>query len=154
MKVLFPLFGLCLGVGVGLGTALAVRAPETAGDAVPERETIASEELAQPYELVTLDDQFVVPLVVNDQVSAMVILSLGLEVTPGTTATVFARQAKLRDVFLRALFQHANADGFGTDFTALRHLDRLRKALFDAAYAEIGEDVKGILILSLARQNI
>ena len=84
----------------------------------------------------------------------MVILSLGLEVVEGTSDVIYTREAKLRDVFLRTLFGHANIGGFSGDFTALTNLEMLRTSLLRAAQTEIGPDVRGILITSLARQDV
>ncbi len=152
MKLLIPIFGLLLGIGAGVGAGLLFAAPEdeVATDAVESN----PDETAAPIALVSLDSQFVVPIVEGNAVTSMVILSLGLEVSEETADVIYTREAKLRDVFLTTLFRHANIGGFSGDFTSLRNLDLLRSSLLSAAREEIGLDVQGVLIMSLARQDV
>lgn len=102
---------------------------------------------------VKLNNQFVVPVVENGSVSAMVILSLSLEVQTGTTEAVYAREPKLRDVFLQVLFDHANAGGFRGTFTDGANLVVLRKALKEVARRTLGDIVTDVLIVDIARQD-
>ena len=68
-------------------------------------------------EYVKLNNQFVVPVVEDGRVAAMVVLSLSLEVEAGNTEAVYQREPKLRDAFLQVLFDHANVGGFCGSFT-------------------------------------
>ena len=56
----------------------------------------------------------------------MVVLSLSLEVEAGNTEAVYAREPKLRDVFLQVLFDHANSAAFSGSFTDGSNLILLR----------------------------
>ncbi len=102
---------------------------------------------------VKLSNQFVVPVVEDGRVSAMVILSLSLEVAPGTTEAVYAREPRLRDTFLQVLFDHANAGGFRGAFTDGANLILLRRALREAGTAVLGEDLREVLISDIVRQD-
>jgi flagellar protein FliL len=104
-------------------------------------------------EYVKLNNQFVVPVVENGSVVAMVILSLSLEVAPGATEAVYAREPKLRDVFLQVLFDHANSGGFRGTFTDGANLVVLRQALLEIARRTLGEIVTDVLIVDIARQD-
>jgi flagellar protein FliL len=104
-------------------------------------------------EYVKLNNQFVVPVVENGNVTAMVILSLSLEVSPGSTEAVYAREPKLRDVFLQVLFDHANSGGFRGTFTDGANLVVLRTALLEIARRTLGEIVTDVLIVDIARQD-
>lgn len=152
MKLLVPLFGLLIGIGAGVGVGLVFAAPEDEVATVLVEQD--PDETAAAIALVSLDSQFVVPIVEEDAVTSLVILTLGLEVSEETADVIYTREAKLRDVFLRTLFRHANIGGFSGDFTSLRNLDLLRSSLLSAAREEIGLDVQGVLIMSLARQDV
>ncbi len=105
------------------------------------------------HEYVRLANQFVVPVIGEDRVTSLVILSLSLEVDAGMTEAVYNREPKLRDVFLRVLFDHANAGGFDGFFTGPEALDALRRALREAASGVVPEGLHDVLILDIVRQD-
>ncbi len=102
---------------------------------------------------VKLSNQFVVPVVEEGRVAAMVILSLTLEVPIGASEAIYAREPKLRDAFLQVLFDHANAGGFRGAFTDGANLVILRKALLEAAQAAMPGSVSDVLIADIVRQD-
>ena len=104
-------------------------------------------------EFAKLSNQFVVPVMEKGRVSAMVILSLSLEVRNGTTSLAFAAEPKLRDVFLQVLFDHANTGGFTGAYTDSANLLLLRKALLEAAMGVLKENVSNVLIVDIVRQD-
>lgn len=108
---------------------------------------------ASPFEYVKLNNQFVVPVIAKDQVAALVILSLTLEVTTGSGEEVFAAEPKLRDSFLQVLFDYAIADGFKGAFTQSGRMERLRKALLEPARRILGAAVSDVLIVDIVRQD-
>ena len=98
--------------------------------------------------------QFVVPVLEGGRVGALVVLALSLEVPVGQTDLVFTREPKLRDAFLRVLFDHANAGGFRGSFTDAATLVSLRRALLEAARKALGADaVSDVLITDILRQD-
>lgn len=105
-------------------------------------------------EYVRLNNQFVVPVVDDGQVAALVVLSLNLEVTSGARETVFAHEPKLRDAFLRVLFDHANIGGFAGNFTSSSNMRVLRDGLRDAAIDTLGDKVADVLIIDIVRQDV
>jgi hypothetical protein len=158
LPVILALFGLAGGAGAGLFLRPApVDAPEgeaaaEAGEAPAADGDHAEADSAEP-EFVRLSNQFVVPVVAEGRVSAMVVLSLSLEVETGTTDAVFQREPKLRDAFLQVLFDHANLGGFSGSFTDGSNLVLLRTALKEAAVLVLGPVVKDVLITDIARQD-
>lgn len=147
IKKLFPILLALLGLGVGLGAGIYLRpAP------VVDKKAELADPAMQP-EYVKLNNQFVIPVVENGQVAALVVLSLSLEVKAGSTETVFAREPKLRDVFLQVLFDHANAGGFRGAFTDASNLVVLRQALKEVAMQVLGDKVTDVLIVDIARQD-
>jgi flagellar protein FliL len=102
---------------------------------------------------VKLSNQFVVPVVENGRVAAMVILSLTIEVPAGTSEAIYAREPKLRDAFLQVLFDHANAGGFRGAFTDGANLVILRTALREVAQKIMVGAVSDVLIADIVRQD-
>lgn len=105
------------------------------------------------HEYVKLNNQFVVPVVEDGRVAALVVLSLSLEVKPGMTERVYELEPKLRDALLRVLFDHANSGGFSGSFTDGANLVLLREALREAASGAIGPEVTDVLIVDIVRQD-
>lgn len=168
IPVILALIGLLGGAGAGYyvrpsADAAADHAPPADGEYTsdaPDADAAGSdhEPAADPHaenqpEYVKLNNQFVVPVVEDGSVSAMVILSLSLEVTPGSVEAAYVREPKLRDVFLQVLFDHANAGGFRGTFTDGANLILLRQALLEMARRTLGDIVTDVLIVDIARQD-
>lgn len=152
-----PVFLILCGLGGGVGAGWALRlAPEETpppAEAQPAEPAPATDEAAALPEYVKLNNQFVVPVLQEGRVVSMVIMSLNLEVSPGTNEQVYAREPKLRDAFLQVMFDHANAGGFNGAFTDGSNLILLRKALLEAAQSAVGIIVKDVLISDIVRQD-
>ncbi|MBA3910411.1 MAG: flagellar basal body-associated protein FliL [Rhodobacter sp.] len=154
MGKLLPVMLAMIGLGGGIGAGLFLRpAAEASGHATPESENSADEADAAAPQYVKMNNQFVVPVVKDGRVVAMVLLSLSLEMAPGTTETVYEREPKLRDVFLQVLFDHANLGGFAGSFTDGSNLVVLRTSLREAAVLVLGTAVSDVLITDIARQD-
>lgn len=150
MGKILPILLVLIGAGAGIGAGLMLRpAPD------PEAAEAAAVAPPQPVAMdyVKLPSQFVVPIMESGRVAALVVLSLSLEVAPGTSETVFAREPKLRDEFLRVLFDHANSGGFRGTFTDGANLVILRRALLEAARKVLGADLADVLITDIVRQD-
>lgn len=104
-------------------------------------------------EYVKMNNQFVVPVVKDGRVNAMVVLAISLEVEPGMTDGVYEREPKLRDAFLQVMFDHANVGGFNGSFTDSANLVVLRTNLKEAAAMILGTTVRDVLITDIARQD-
>ncbi len=168
LRKLLPIVLALIGTGAGVGAGLFLMpanepAKAEAADphADPEEhdshaktDTHDKDDHAAPAsEYVKLSNQFVIPIMGKKRVEALVVASLSVEVTSGTTQAVYQQEPKLRDVFLQVLFDHANIGGFDGPFTAGDRMDILRSALFDAARSVLGSDVKDVLITEIARQD-
>ncbi len=173
MRMLLPVILLLLGIGGGVGAAmfllpppqdaaLADLAAAPCGDLPPADHAPATAdaghdapaaEAAAP-EYARMNNQFIVPVVENGRVAAMVVLSISVEVAAGTQDKVFAVEPKLRDVFLQALFDHANNGGFEGAFTNASNMRSLRAALRVVARDVVGPDVSDVLIVDILRQDV
>ena len=155
LSKLFLLLFLALGSGAGIAAAMFM-APPSESDAKPGAKLepeAAKEPDAAKTEYVKLNNQFVVPVVQKDRIASLVVVSLSLEAKTGTREAIYAREPKLRDVFLQVLFDHANMGGFDGAFTKSDTLDLLRTALREVAQREMGEDVVNVLIVDIIRQD-
>lgn len=148
---LLPLVFCLVGAGAGAGAGFFLRPPAD-HDPAEKAEPVAVDPALIP-DYVKLSNQFVVPLVDKDRISAMVILSLSLEVKQGTSEQVYAREPKLRDAFLQLLFDHANTGGFRGSFTDAANLVILREGLLEIAKQLLGETVTDVLIVDIVRQD-
>lgn len=162
MKKLLPLLMMLIGTGAGVGAGVYLRpAIPVTDDAALETETEAApkteEKGDQPIkgnEYVKLSNQFVVPIVERDRISSMVVMTLSVEAPEGQGQAVFDIEPKIRDVFLRVLFDHAAVGGFRGDFLNNENLDVIRTNLRDAARENIGNDlISDVLIFEIARQD-
>lgn len=167
MKKILPLVLLLVGSGAGVGAGIFLR-PEPAAEVAEDTVEHAEAEKPKPekakekdpdnppaeMEYVKLNNQFVVPIVKDQVVVALVVMALSIEVPEGNKDGVFKREPKLRDSFLQVLFDHANVGGFDGAFTEANNLALLRQALRDVAQKDLGVDVASdVLILEIARQD-
>lgn len=164
---IFPVLLALIGLGGGIGTGLILRPADEAVDQAVggELTETASEDPAEATDArgtepaegapdyVKMNNQFVVPVVQEGRVTSMVVLSLSLEVEAGNTEAVYQREPKLRDAFLRVLFDHANVGGFSGSFTDGSNLVVLRTSLKEAAALVLGTVVTDVLITDIARQD-
>lgn len=149
LRKLLPVLLLIIGAAGGGAAGLMLRPA-----AAPEPAEVQAPPEPAPREYVKLPSQFVIPVMEGGRVGSLVVLTLSLEVPAGGTEAVFAREPKLRDVFLRVLFDHANAGGFRGTFTDGSTLVALRRALLEAARGAMGaEGVFDILITDIVRQD-
>lgn len=155
LKKIVPVLFLLVGLGAGVGAGIFMGDGKTErSDEITEHEpTVGHDMPTGESEYVKLNNQFVVPVVKGEQVSALVVMSLSLETVPGMTETIYAREPKLRDAFLQVMFDHANMGGFDGSFTSSNTLDILRTALREVAQKEFGDDISNVLIVGVARQD-
>ncbi len=146
-KLILPVVLGLIGLAAGAGAGFFLRADASA------TAEVESEEPTVPPEYAKLNNQFVIPVMEDGVVVSLVVLSLSLEVTPGSTIMVFEHEPKLRDVFLQVLFNHANAGGFRGSFTDSANLVPLRMALFEAAVGVLPNVVTDVLIGDIVRQD-
>ncbi len=148
LPVLLGIVGLLIGAGAGY---FLRPAPDPAAETEAAKPAEPDPELAPEY--AKLSNQFIVPVVQKGKVTAMVILSLSLEVTKGNTTAVYDAEPKLRDKFLQVMFDHANAGGFSGAYTDGSNLVLLRGALLEAAKTVLADKVTDVLITDIVRQD-
>lgn len=158
LRLALPVVGLLAGAGAGVGAALYLAEPEPDAqidgtdeplveDPRPERDQDTEPVFAE------LSNQFVVPVVRDGSVRALVVMSITLEVAEGQTEAVFAVEPRLRDAFLQVLFDHANTGGFDDNFTQAERMTLLRQGLRETASRILGSAVRDVLIVDIVRQE-
>ncbi|MGL6209759.1 MAG: flagellar basal body-associated FliL family protein [Paracoccaceae bacterium] len=155
IRKLIPVLLALVGLAAGMGGGIVLR-PAAEAHALVEGEDHAAPEETDPALLpdyVKLNNQFIVPVLEDGRVVSMVIVSLSLEVQQGSSDQVYAREPKLRDVFLQVMFDHANAGGFRGSFTDGANLVLLREALLEMAQTTLGDIVSDVLIVDIVRQD-
>jgi len=159
IKKLLPLVLLFIGAGAGIGAGMFLRPEpeptEMSGSdpaAVVEAED-KEDEGPTEHEYFKMSNQFVVPVIKQDEVRALVVMSLSVEVPLGQKDAIYAVEPKLRDSFLQVLFDHANIGGFDGAFTNANNLAVLRSALREVAQKDLGEQISDVLIVEIARQD-
>lgn len=157
IPLLFAIFGLLVGGGIGKvlyhPATSDLPADAEADDAHASSAAPPTEDPENPPEYVKMSNQFIIPVLEDGHVSAMVILTLSLEVKSGSSEAIYAREPKLRDAFLQVLFDHANTGGFKGSFTDSPNLTVLRRALKEVAQLTIGDLIIDVLVTDLARQD-
>lgn len=166
-KLILPLILLLLGIGGGVGAGLFLMPePEEmvsdpcgeTGHATTEMAT-DEDHMAEPValdarEYAKMNNQFVVPVVVNELVAALVVISLSIEVETGGQEAVFSHEPRLRDAFLQVMFDHANIGGFTGAFTSTSNMRLLREALKTAADEVMMGHITDVLIVDIVRQDV
>ena len=152
MPVAALVVGLAAGVGGGLLLAPAPELPDESGQNL-EAAPFEPPEPGLQGEFAGLGNQFVVPVVRDGSVRALVLVSVTLEVTEGGSATVHSIEPRLRDAFLQVLFDHANAGGFDDRFTQNDRMSLLRQGLREAAHRLLGPILRDVLIVDMIRQE-
>ena len=159
--MIFFVLGLAGGAGGGLFLYKPAPAPDQTAEGAAKAADQGKKPPAQPsgethtddVEFVKLNNQFVVPIIGDARVDALVVMSLSLEVALGKREQVYLVEPKLRDAFLQAMFDHANAGGFNANFTQAQTMRTLRGALREVAVSVVGPDVRDVLIIDLVRQD-
>lgn len=166
-KLILPIILMLVGVGGGVGAGLVLM-PQPEDDIVAntcmDGEVIEAmpehmDPIAEPVSLETreyarMNNQFVVPVVTNDRVTALMVMSLSIEVETGGQEAVFSHEPRLRDAFLQVMFDHANIGGFNGAFTASSNMRILREALLASADQVMRGHITDVLIVDINRQDI
>ena len=162
--ILIPVILLLVGVGAGAGSAMFLAPPPdpdikeadvTCADPkdMDAATVAAAVDVSTEREYVKLNNQFIIPVVDDGMVAALVVLSLNLEVTNGSRTAIFAAEPKLRDRFLQVMFDHANTGGFSGNFTTGTNMRILRDDLLRVAREISGDRVTDVLVMDIVRQD-
>ncbi|WP_176248859.1 flagellar basal body-associated protein FliL [Sulfitobacter sp. HGT1] len=167
MKKILPIIFLIISAAIGVAAGKFLRpehVPEVAETSEEEGQDDHTQHLNPPnqtprdpnevVDYVKLNNQFVVPIVEEERVASLIVLSLSIETPDGRQEEILRKEPKLRDSFLQVLFTHANLGGFDGEFTRADKLNSLRRLLLEVAQRDVGKDAAyDVLILEIARQD-
>ncbi len=167
MGKLIPIVVILLGAGGGVGAGMFLKpAPEVCEPEDSEEcmalaeEEAAMEKMAKenakrgPSAFAELTKQFVIPIVRDGRVSALVVATLAFEVDEGTTEAIYTLEPKLRDAYLQVMFVHAHSGGFDGTFTARQAMADLKARLVEVTEPIVGEALQDVLITEIVRQDL
>ena len=97
--------------------------------------------------------QFVVPIIRENGVKALLVLDLTIEVAPGTASDAYAYEPKLRAAFLETLFRLSHTGMFSDDLTEPRVRDAIQEELLYTAQQILGDKAYDVLVLGVLRQD-
>jgi len=164
LKKIMPLLALIFGLAGGGAAAIFLAPP-------PEDQPMSQNEATTPdaqsetssddlqdgasdsFEIVKLPSQFVVPVIMDNRVRAMVILTVALEVEVGQGDRVRALEPKLRDEFLAELFSLAALDGFKDEMISRKTLELVKRALSVRSSEVLDLQNVNVLVTDMARQD-
>jgi flagellar protein FliL len=149
---LLPVVLMVLGLAGGVGAGLALRPPPPELDEGEKAALPPAPDV--PLTTHVLRNQFMVPLLEGERVTAMVVIHLALEVPEAQKAAIAIAEPRLRDRFLQVMFDHANGGGFVGMFTANNTMGLLRQSLLEAGQAVVGRDsLRAVLITDIVRSG-
>ena len=155
MKKILPILIIVLGVigGAGAGIFLKPAPPHTdehSAAAAPEEDP--NEIVERSF--VKIGRQTIVPVVQDGETRALMLFELAVDVPATKADDVHSMEPRLRDAFLRELFQMSYTGAFLTDFTEERVIEELRRNLTTAARTYLGHNQAEVLILDVMRQEM
>jgi flagellar protein FliL len=98
--------------------------------------------------------QFIVPVIRQNGVSSLVALDINLELSASADENVYLQEPKLRDAILSSLLRLSSEGAFNEQLLQPDNMEEIRTNLFASAQSILGEDVSGVLILNMARQDL
>lgn len=177
-KIILPLLLLLIGTGSGVGAAFLLKpTPEHVPEAgaemasaapcgpIDDSHSPAAEggdhaanvepiEAVAGSEFAALENQFIVPVMEQEKLIAMMAITLSVEVPLGETAKVYTVEPRLRDSLLQDMFQHSNIGGFSGNYTATDKMRILRQDLLRTTREILGEAALDVLVVDIKRQDV
>lgn len=95
---------------------------------------------------------FIVPVVADDEVVALAMLALSIEMGSSEARDALVKEPKVRDGFMRVLIGLSHEGYFAGDITDPDRFAEVRSRLKQEAEAMLGDTVADVLIIDYARQ--
>ncbi len=171
MQKIIALVIVLFGVGGGLALGVALRpggaapGPDDAMARAAASAEAAGEhgggdaagddgEAGADRDYVKIGRQFIIPVVKDGETQALMLFDLALDVPRSMTERTYAAEPRLRDAFLRELFEMSYTGAFSSTYTDERIIEELRGKLRAAARRVLGDAVAEVLILDIMRQEL
>ena len=112
-----------------------------------------AEETAPAADFMKFKRQFVVPVMKDEAVEALVLLNLGLEFEESKRDEIFRKEPRYRDAFIRELLQLSDKGFFNEEMTSPDTYEVVRETLLRAAKTVDEKGISDVLILDFSRQD-
>ena len=171
MQKIIALAIVLIGVGGGLALGIVLRPGDAASgpdevaagdygggrsaEAEAEPDSAGDDgEVGSDRDYVKTGRQFIIPVVDEGETRALMLFDLALDVPIAMTERTYAAEPRLRDAFLRVLFEMSYTGAFSRTYTDERIVEELRGKLRAAARRLLGNSVADVLILDIVRQEL
>lgn len=168
MQKIIALVIVLFGVGGGLGLGVALRpggaapGPDDAVAGAASAEAAGEldggdgddGEAGADRDYVQIGRQIIIPVVKDGETQALMLFDLALDVPSSMTERTYAAEPRLRDAFLRELFEMSYTGAFSSTYTDERIIEEVRGKLRAAARRVLGDAVAEVLILDIMRQEL
>jgi len=174
MPKIIALVIVLLGVGGGLALGVALRpggavpGPDAAVADAGRADTAGARDATESggadpgggggagadRDYVEIGRQIIIPIVKGGETQALMLFDLALDVPSSMTERTIAARPRLRDAFLRELFEMSYTGAFSSTYTDERIIEEVRAKLRAAARRLLGGAVAEVLILDIMRQEI
>ena len=156
MKKILALLLIVLGIAGGgaAGVFLKPAPPEDPAKGDEQAAAEEDQEASAERNYVKIGRQTIIPVVDDGETRALMLFELAVDVPAGLSGTVHEMEPRLRDAFLRELFQMSYTGAFLTNFTDDHIIEELRRNLTRAAREHIGNKDSEVLILDVMRQEM
>ena len=154
-KLLAPLI-LLVGVAGGGAAALVTSGAPEGGDKGGHGSSAVTHAAAphppEATDYVKFARPFIVPIVAEDEVVALAMLTLAIELPKGEADAALPREPKVRDALMQALIALSHDGYLSGDITDPERFAEVRTRLRDHARSVLGDNVADVLIIDYARQ--
>ena len=155
MKKILPILFVVLGIVGGAGAGVFLKPTQhSAQDQQGERQVEDDPSEVTERSFVKIGRQTIVPVVQEGETRALMLFELAVDVPATKVDEVHSMEPRLRDAFLRELFQMSYTGAFLTNFTEERVIEELRRNLTSAARTYLGHNNADVLILDIMRQEM
>lgn len=144
---------LLLVLAIAGGGALGLHFKPPPDPAAEAQEIVPEDETAAPG-YVTLARQMIVPVVDGGETRALMLFEIAVDVPEDKRDIVHEREPRLRDAFLRIMFEMSHTGAFLETYTDDRTMGELRGKLLAASRLHLGSGVRDVLILDALRQEL
>ncbi len=98
--------------------------------------------------------EFVIPLMREEQVDALIIMNLNLEVDSDFSGSLFSKEPKLRDNIMSTLIALSNDGRTLDNFSNVESYETIRSLILKNLNSELGPGILNVLILDMAKQEV
>ncbi len=98
--------------------------------------------------------EFIVPLMKEGQVDALIIININLEADPSLSQTLFSLEPKLRDNIMTTLIGLSNDGVTFETMTDVDSYETLRSTILMNLQTVVATGVENVLILDMAKQDV